>query len=100
MSGVGSQTAEAKLIQIALTLRGWTVTDLARKAGITRNYTSLIIHGRRGTDGARRRIARALGMDVGRAFAQGEAKVKVEVERGRRGEIPRCARNDRGKGKE
>jgi len=70
MSGVGSQTAEAKLIQIALTLRGWSVTDLARKAKMTRTYASLLIHGRATSTAGRARIARALGMRLEEAFPE------------------------------
>jgi len=90
--------ATARRLKCALIERGWTVTDLARKARLTRNYTSLTVHGHRGSEAARRRIAKVLGMDMERAFPKVEVEVKVES--GRRGEIPRCARNDRGKGEE
>jgi transcriptional regulator with XRE-family HTH domain len=82
MSGVGSQTAEAKLMQVMMVLKGWSVTDLARRAGLTRNYTSLTVHGHRGSEVARRRIARALGMDVERAFPKVEGVKRSKVEKG------------------
>ena len=73
---------------------------------MTRTYASLLIHGRCVSAKGQERIAKALGMGVERAFPKVE--VEVEVESGRRGEIPRrtegeiprCARNDRRKGKE
>jgi len=85
-----ARKAAARRIRIRLIERGWSVTELARRARLTRNYTSLVVHGHRGSEAARRRIARALGMGIDEAFPQG--KVEVEVKSGgmsRKGEIPR-----------
>jgi len=103
---LGGDSAETKLIQIALVMRGWSMTELAKRAGLARTYVSEIVHGRLVRPKAQARIARVLGMGMERAFPKVE--VEVEVESGRRGEIPRrtegeiprCARNDRRKGKE
>jgi len=62
---VGGDSAETKLIQIALTLHGWSMTELAKRAGLARTYVSEIVHGRICRPTAQGRIARVLGMGTG-----------------------------------
>jgi len=60
--------AGPRAIRARLAERGMTVTSLARELGWTRDYVSMTIFGDRVGRKAQRRIARALGMRMDRAF--------------------------------
>ncbi len=47
-------------VKSALLIRGWTVSDLARRAGYGRSYLSSVLHNLRGSRRVQRRIARIL----------------------------------------
>lgn len=57
-----------KGIKKALIDRGWSVTELARRAGYRRDYVSLVIHGRLHRPQVQRCVARALGMRAEEVF--------------------------------
>jgi transcriptional regulator with XRE-family HTH domain len=67
-----------KLYRSALAERRWTVAELGKRVGYTRQYVSQIVHGRIYRPRAQARIEKVLGM-------AGEVEVKVKVEREEKG---------------
>jgi len=62
--------ADTKTIRICLIHRGWSVTELARRAGLPRSYTSDLIHGAIRRRRAQERIAHTLGLPFNEAFPE------------------------------
>ena len=65
-----ARRAATKTIRIRLIQRGWMVTELARRADLSRSHVSQIIHDRKRRIGSQKRIARALGMGMEEAFPE------------------------------
>ena len=66
--GITLRIPDKKALKIRLIECDETVTTLAKRLRWTRNYISMIIHGYRNPPRAQARIARALRMDLERAF--------------------------------
>jgi transcriptional regulator with XRE-family HTH domain len=69
------------ILRCRLIQRGWTVTELARRAGYSRPHTSETIHGRKRRIGSQKRIARALGMGIDEAFPETAAQTDTDLHR-------------------
>ena len=51
-----------KAVRIRLIQKGWSMTELAKRVGLARQYVSQIVHGKQCRPAAAARIARVLGM--------------------------------------
>jgi lambda repressor-like predicted transcriptional regulator len=96
------RTAATVAIRKRLIDLGWTVTELARRVGLARQYVSQVVHGKpRAGKPAQERIAAALGMATGEAFPEstrrGMRGVREEGSKGVREEGSRGTRTAKGK---
>lgn len=63
-------SSKAIRIKILLLARGLSQTELARRMGVSVSYVNMVIHGKKKAIGARKKLAKQLGMSLEELFGK------------------------------